>query len=212
MDIKQLKTSFDSFIDTKVVPLKTGPKAGICAAALLVPAALFYFLFFSPKSDEIGQLENNVKQLQTQLAEVKAQAGKLAEQKQIMADLEEKFKEAALLIPDKKEIPSLLASVSSQGSSAGLDILAFVPSAEVPKDFYAEIPVSLSLSGTYHNVGYFLDTVSKLPRIVNVNKVTMTTPKLTDGEMVVETKIDLVTYKFIEPGDAAKAPPKNAKK
>ncbi|MDA8419461.1 MAG: type 4a pilus biogenesis protein PilO, partial [Desulfobacteraceae bacterium] len=93
-----------------------------------------------------------------------------------------------------------------------LDILAFVPAAEVPKDFYAEIPVSLSLSGTYHNVGYFLDTVSKLPRIVNVNKVTMTTPKLTDGEMVVETKIDLVTYKFIEPGDAAKAPPQNAKK
>lgn len=208
MDTKALKASANAFIDSKVVPLNNNYKAAICAAILLLPCLLFYFLYFSPKGKEIAQLEANVTALQNELNEVKAKAAKLDEQKALMAKLEEQFKEASLLIPDQKEIPSLLDSVSGQGSSAGLDILSFAPGAEAAKDFYAEIPVSLSVSGTYHNVGYFLDTVSKLPRIVNVNKVTIGAPKLTDGEMLIDARLDLVTYKFLP---ASNAPPSQNK-
>ena len=119
-----------------------------------------------------------------------------------MAETEAKFKEAATVIPDTKEIPSLLTSISNQGSGAGLDLPSFVPGAERAKDFYAEIPISLAVTGTYHNVGYFLDAVSKLPRIVNVDKVNLSGAKMTDGEMLLTAKLDLVTYKFIEPSDA----------
>ncbi|MDP2107267.1 MAG: type 4a pilus biogenesis protein PilO, partial [Desulfobulbaceae bacterium] len=185
-------------------PLSVNHKVAIALAALIVPAALFYFLYFSPKRQEIIALEASVTQLQQQIAEVKVKAAKLDEQKALMADIEKKFKEAALVIPDTKEIPSLLSSISGEGSRAGLDILSFVPGAEAVKGFYAEIPVALSVNGTYHNVGYFLDTVSKLPRIVNVSKVLLGSPKLTDGEMLVDAKLDLVTYKFIEPVEAAK--------
>lgn len=205
MDTKNFKATVDTFLDTKVVTLKTNHKAAIGVAALAIPVALFYFLFFSPKSQEISTLETSVAKQRTELADIKVKAAKLDEQKAVMAAVEEKFKEAALVIPDTKEIPSLLSSISSQGSGAGLDILSFVPGTGTDKEFYSEIPVSLSVIGTYHNVGYFLDTVSKLPRIVNVAKVSMGSPKLTDGEMLIEAKLDLLTYKFIEPADATKA-------
>ena len=203
MDTTNIKEAFDSFLDTKVSTLATNIKVAIAAAVLVVPVALFYFLYYSPKSVEIVGLENGVAQLQQELITIKAKAAKLDEQKALMAEVEQKFKEASLVMPDTKEIPSLLSSISSQGSGAGLDIMSFVPAAEVAKQFYAEIPVALSVIGTYHNVGYFLDMVSKLPRIVNVNKVTLGSPKLADGEMLINARIDLVTYKFIEPTDAA---------
>lgn len=203
MDTKNIQASFDSFLDTKVSTLPGNQKLAISAAVLIVPIALFYFLYLSPKGQEITGLEGSVATLQKELADIKATAAKLDEQKAVMAEIEAKFKEAALVIPDTKEIPSLLSSISNQGSGAGLDITSFVPAAEVAREFYAEIPVSLSVTGTYHNVGYFLDTVSKLPRIVNVSKISLGTPKLTEGEMLIDAKLDLVTYKFIEPTDAA---------
>jgi len=202
MDTKDIKVAFDSFLDSKVVSLQTNIKLAIAAATLILPVALFYFLYFSPNSQEISGLEQNVVKLQKDLADIKAKAAKLDEQKALMADIEAKFKEAALVIPDTKEIPSLLSNISSQGSGAGLDMPSFAPGAEKAKDFYAEIPLSLAVIGTYHNLGYFLDAVSKLSRIVNVAKVSLGGPKLTDGELLINAKLDLVTYKFIEPKDA----------
>lgn len=210
MDTKNFKAAFDTFLDTKVTTLNSNHKAAIAVAALIIPVALFYFLYFSPKGEEISTLEASVAKQRTELADIKAKAAKLDEQKALMAAVEEKFQEASLVIPDTKEIPSLLSSISTQGSGAGLDIISFVPGNGVDQGFYSEIPVSLSVTGTYHNVGYFLDTVSKLPRIVNVAKVSMGSPKLTDGEMLIDAKLDLLTYKFIEPADATTA--KAAKK
>ena len=199
MDTKNIQSGFDLFINNKVSTLAGKHKIAIAAAVIVVPVALFYFLYFSSKSTEIAALEDGVIQLQQELATIKVKAAKLDEQKAMVAAVEAKFKEASLVIPDTKEIPSLLTNISTQGSGAGLDILSFVPGSELAKEFYAEIPVALAVTGTYHNVGYFLDTVSKLPRIVNVSKVTLAAPKLTDGEMLIDAKLDLVTYKFIEP-------------
>lgn len=211
MDTKNLKATFDSFLDTKVSRLTSAYKAMIGAAVLILPVALFYFLYFSPKSEIISGLNSSVAQLRAELEEIKAKAAKLDEQKALMAAVEAKFKELAQVIPETKEIPSLLSSISSQGSGAGLDIISFVPGVGADRGFYAEIPVSISVTGTYHNVGYFLDTVSKLPRIVNVAKVSLGAPKLTEGEMLIDAKLDLLTYTFIEkPSDAPNA--KDAKK
>jgi len=202
MDTKDIRATFDSFLDSKVVSLQSNIKLAIAAATLIVPIALFYFLYYSPKNQEISGLEQNVAKMQKDLNDVKIKAAKLDEQKALMADIETKFKEAALVIPDTKEIPSLLSSISSQGSNAGLDIPSFAPGLETARDFYAEIPITISVIGTYQNIGYFLDAVSKLPRIVNVAKVNLGSPKLTDGELLINAKLDLVTYKFIEPKDA----------
>ncbi|HFQ81409.1 MAG TPA: pilus assembly protein PilP [Desulfobacterales bacterium] len=199
MDRKQLQANLDNFIDTKVATLDNNRKLLIAAAVLLLPVVAFYFLYYSPKADDIGRLESSLRQLQNELTVIKAKASHLDEQKALQKAIEIKFKEASRVIPDTKEIPSLLTNISSLGTGAGLDILSFKPGGESPHDFYAEIPVSISVTGTYHNIGHFLDTVSKLPRIVNVNEIKLSSPTMQGGEMVLKSSINLVTYKFIEP-------------
>jgi len=200
MDSKQFQANLDNFMNTKVATLDNNRKLLIAAAVLLLPVVAFYFLYYSPKADDISRLESTFNQLQNELTVIKAKASHLDEQKALQKEIEIKFKEASRVIPDTKEIPSLLTNISSLGTGAGLDILSFKPAGEKPRDFYAEIPVSIiSVTGTYHNIGHFLDTVSKLPRIVNVNQIRLSSPAMQGGEMILKSSINLVTYKFIEP-------------
>jgi type IV pilus assembly protein PilO len=90
----------------------------------------------------------------------------------------------------------LLRSISDHGKSAGLDFLSFKPGAEIPRDFYAEIPVDISTKGPYHNMGFFLDQVSKLERLVTVNNIKMGSPKKEGSEMLLNSTCRLVTYRF----------------
>ena len=204
MDTKKIKAAFNTFLDTKVATLNRNHKIGICAAVVAVPVVAFYFLFFTGKTEEIKGLEGNIAQLNQELQVVRVKAAKLDEQKALMKELELKFKAASIVIPDTKEIPSLLTNISSEGTGAGLDIISFVPGGESPQEFYATIPVSLSVKGTYHNVGHFLDTVSKLPRIVNVNNIGLGAPQVLDSEVLLSVALKLETYKFIEPSTEKK--------
>ena len=204
METKKLQASLNSFLENKVATLNKNHKIAICLATIIVPVVAFYFLSYSPKDVEMQGLAKTVKTLQEELATVKIQAAKLD---QYLADMEEakrKFQEASLVIPDNKEIPSLLTNISGQASSAGLDIVSFVPNAEMAKGFYAEIPVSIKVNGTYHNVGFFLDSVSKLPRIVNVSSLTLGGAKEVEGEQLLGANIQLLTYKFLEPKEDGK--------
>lgn len=201
MDLKALNTGFNTFLDTKVARLNQNHKLAIWIAALLAPVALFYFLFYSPKSEEIGKLEKAKSALIQEIDVAKEKAKAKGEQEALLAETMKKFKAASELLPDQKEIPSLLNNISGQGTNSGLDVLSFKPMAEVRKDFYAEIPVELTVTGPYHNVGVFLDKISKLPRLVAVSELNMGTPKLSEGEMLLNTKLNLITYRFLETSD-----------
>ena len=100
------------------------------------------------------------------------------------------------MLPKEKEIPSLLTNISALGRGSGLDFLTFKPLADVPKDFYSEIPVDIKVRGPYHNMGIFLDKVSKLDRIVTVSNINMGGPKEVSGEMLLNSSCRLVTYRF----------------
>ncbi|NOX25283.1 MAG: type 4a pilus biogenesis protein PilO [Deltaproteobacteria bacterium] len=210
IDTSSIKVALDAFLENKAVKLNTNHKLMICAAVVLLPITVFYLLSYSPKSDQVAALRGNIASLRGQIATAKIAAKKFAGQKAVMAEIEKKFKKASRVIPNNKEIPSLLTSISSKGTAAGLDILSFKPGAERPHDFYAEIPVALSVKGSYDNIGHFLDTVSKLPRIVNLADMNLTSPTVRDGEVVLRASLNLVTYKFIEPSKGAKK--KRAKK
>jgi type IV pilus assembly protein PilO len=112
-----------------------------------------------------------------------------------MKAAEEQFEIAKMALPEKEEIPSLLASISQSGKDSGLEFLLFQPKPEVKKDFFAEIPVAISVSGGYHNVAMFFDKVANLSRIVNINNIALKPQK--NGEELV-TNCTAVTYKFVE--------------
>ena len=201
MDVKAIKNAFNNFLETKVAHLNPNHKIAIWVAALLVPVLLFYFLFYSPKGEEIAKLVKAKENLLQELNVAKEKAKAMGEQQALLAETEKKFKAASELLPDQKEIPTLLTNISGQGTNSGLDVLSFKPMTESRKEFYAEIPVELTVIGPYHNVGVFLDKISKLPRIVAVSELIMDSPKMMEGEMLLNAKLNLITYRFLETND-----------
>ncbi|XOF35286.1 MAG: type 4a pilus biogenesis protein PilO [Candidatus Electrothrix sp. YB6] len=203
-------SKFDTFIEEKYIPLDDKIKLAIAAVILIVLIVAFYFSFFSPKMKKIEELERKENDLQVEVNKAEKAAKNITKIKAELAETEEKFKKIRKVLPEEKEIPDLLSSISDRGTSAGLDFDTFKPGNETPKDFYAEIPISIQIRGPYHNVGYFLDQVSKLERIVTVDNIKMSSPKEEEGEMLLSSSCNMLTYRFT--GEQAASPDKKEKK
>lgn len=194
--MKKANSKFATFIDEKYIPLSKNIKIVICLALIILPIALFYFLFFQPNSQKVTGLEKQKAQLVRDIQNLKEKERNKPILLKQVAEIEDEFEEATLLLPKSKEIPKLLTDISALGRNAGLDFLTFIPRAEVPKDFYDEIPVDINIRGPYHSVGFFFDQVSKLDRIVSVSNVRMASPEKVQGEMLLNSNCQLVTYRF----------------
>ncbi|MHB8788522.1 MAG: type IV pilus inner membrane component PilO [Desulfobulbaceae bacterium] len=188
--------NFGAFIDTKYIPLDNKIKLVIALVLIVAPIVLFYFFMYSPNVKRIQGLTTKQANLIAEIDKAKKAASELEKVKASIAETESLFKETALLLPQDKEIPALLRNISDLGKGAGLDFLSFRPGAEVPKDFYAEIPVDIQINGPYHNMGYFLDQVSKLERIVTVDNIQMGGGKKEGAEMLLNSTCRLKTYRF----------------
>jgi type IV pilus assembly protein PilO len=206
-----IRKGFDAFVDTKVSRLNPQHKLLICVGAWALPVIACTFLVFMPKNEEINKLNTKKAGIEAEIKKVEKIARELDKHRAEMQAVEEQFKAASLLLPEQQEIPNLLTNISGQGTNSGLEFLSFQPKSEVPKEFYAEIPVDIAVSGPYHSVGVFLDKISKLPRIVSVANLSMGSPSQVGKEMFLNSTFNLVTYRFIEP-PPAKADAKAKKK
>lgn len=164
-----------------------------CGTILILFGAFIYFLYL-PKVEDIKKTEDQIVQLKQKLNQVKIRARKLEALEQEHAMVDVQFKEALRLLPDSKEIPSLLTTLSRLGADASLDIRHVRLQQDRPKDFYMEIPVSLEVSGPYHNVAVFFDKVGRMERIVNILNVSMRPTQASSTTLV--TTCDAVTYRF----------------
>ncbi len=188
--------AFATFIDEKYIPLDKKLKITIAVVLFLLPVVLFYFVLFQPQVKESNRLAKEKASIIKKLQAAKIKAANEGKLKEELAAMEQLFEETATLLPKEKEIPSLLTNISALGRGSGLDFLTFKPIAEIPKDFYSEIPIEIKVRGPYHNMGSFLDQVSKLDRIVTVANINMGGPKKDAGEMLLESSFRLVTYQF----------------
>jgi type IV pilus assembly protein PilO len=167
----------------------------LCLGVFVLLVGPFLYFSFLPKLSQIDTLQKESSTLEKKLttAQKKASQFKLYQEKLENAKLE--FKIVTKKLPEKKEIPSLLANISQSARDAGLEILLFQPLAEQDKDFYAEIPVSITVNGNYQNVALFFDKVARLSRIVNIDNIRMSAAKGNDN---LTTSCTAITYRFIE--------------
>ena len=178
----------------RVETIKMPVRIAILAGTLLVLAGLFAYLLYLPKNNEIASLENDVANLERQLMLAKKRAENLEkfEAQEVRVNVE--FNEALRLLPNEREIPSLLRSITQMGSDSNLQFNLFSPRKEVPKDFYIEIPVAIEVGGSFHEVAMFFDKVGRMERIVNILDVSMKPV----GELSTKlaTVCTAVTYRF----------------
>ncbi len=174
--------------------LGKGQRSGICAGAFFLLIGVFVYFSFLPKFTEIDQLKKDIEDLERKLMLSKRKALQLSKYRKMMAEAEAEFKIAKKALPEKKEIPSLLTGITDSGKDAGLEFLLFKPNPEEEKGFYAEIPVSIKVTGNYHNIALFFDKVARLFRIVNITDIRLNLIKDTNN---LNGSCIAVTYRFV---------------
>ncbi len=209
--MKKSNTAIATFIDLRYLPLELKYKVAIAVFLLLLPVVLFFFVSYQPNYQKITTLSDQQAKIEEKLKEIRTILQNRPKLQQEFDTTRAAFEDASKLLPKDKEIPKLLADISALGRTAGLDFLTFKPQADVPKDFYAEIPIDIDLIGPYHNVGFFFDQVSKLDRIVSVLNVKMGTPKKEGNETLLNSNCKLITYRFTNV-ELPKSNPKNTTK
>ncbi|MDR3569214.1 MAG: type 4a pilus biogenesis protein PilO [Syntrophobacteraceae bacterium] len=191
-----MKNMFAEFQE-KISSLTVAQKVLLFAVTLLVMGGAFYFLQFQSQLDTLSSLDGQIASQQRELATLKASAARVRVLKTQIAQSSEELKRLLMLLPDQKEIPGLLESVSRLGAYVGLENILFQPEPEVRHEFYATIPVRLDLVGTFDNLGVFLDSVSKLDRILKVQslKLERQSPAQTS---LLQVTCEIVTYRFLK--------------
>jgi type IV pilus assembly protein PilO len=157
-----------------------------------------YFLFW-PRSAAIAEKEQQVAQLTVERTRKTAMVANLERTREEVARLDGDLKQAIAQLPDTKEIPDLLSTVSSLAREAGLEIIQFKQRPEQYQEFYAAVPVDILVRGSFHQVASFFDQVGRMARIVNVTDVSMKSPQRPQGDIVpLDTSCAAVTYRFLD--------------
>ena len=141
----------------------------------------------------------------------KAMAINLPAYKEQMEEMEQTFGSLLRQLPNTTEVPDLLVDITQAGLGRGLEFTLFRPEKELPKDFYAELPISVEVRGTYHELAQFVSDVAALPRIVTFGDIAITSAGK-DNKLTMSAKAK--TYRYMEEGGVkkqAKAGPRTRK-
>lgn len=182
--------------------------------SLSIISFLFWQYSYSPLAEQRNELNDKVEKLQASVLKEQRLVENLPKVREAVKDLEGKLTVALKELPNKAEIPGLLSSISSLAKEAGLDLSLFKLRPENFRDFYAEVPVSIEVEGTFHQVATFFDEVSRLPRIVNISEISVKDPLVKQGEARARTKTACVatTFRYLEESERIKKEDQTAEK
>lgn len=181
-----------------IVTLPKLQKAGILCGAVVVIIVLYWFLLYRGHSEKLGVQQGILTKKQQELNEQMVILADLPKFRKETEEMKNKRQKGLEQLPNEKDIDKLLEDISSLAVESGLEILLFKPQKEVRKNFYAEIPVELKLSGGYHDLALFYDKIASLPRIVNVSELLIEKAQEVDGRNILQASCTAKTYKFIE--------------
>jgi len=189
---------------------------------LLFAVIVFFgwYLYVSDQQDELQSLANKEEQLKQEFSTKQAKSVNLEALQQQLDEMQDMLRQLLRQLPSKTEMPELLVDISQTALSAGLQSDLFQPGPEVPKDFYAEKPITLRMTGTYHQFGTFISGVASLPRVVilTLHDVSLT-PKepatkggapSAGGQLVLQGTVK--TYRYLEDDESTEAKAGDTKK
>jgi len=192
--------------------LPMAQKIGILVFLVAGVTAANYFLVVQPEYEQVQRQEGTLHTLEDELTQKQAIANNLAQFKHEKEILERRLQQALTELPNEANIAELISSLSEIGQKAGLTINDITPQAEQKQSFYASIPIVMAVTGTYHEIGVFLDALSKLPRIVNVTNIKMGTPKMQGDKLTVAASYVATTFRFVPEAPTATAAKPGEKK
>jgi type IV pilus assembly protein PilO len=169
-----------------------------------------WYFFVGDQQDSLKTLAGKEDQLKQEFSTKQAKSVNLEALQQQLDEMQDMLRQLLRQLPSKTEMPELLIDISQTAQSAGLETELFQPGAETPKDFYAERPITLRMTGTYHQFGTFISGVASLPRVVilTLHDVSLT-PKApgkdgpANGQLVLQGTVK--TYRYLDDEESSAA-------
>lgn len=140
------------------------------AGIVLLGATLGYF-FLLPRWNTLTSLKEDIGREKVKLAQIDKTKAQMARFKQELEEIDLAYIRLKNMLPEGKEMPLLLKTISDLGQEQGLEFLLFKPEKEIPGEFVAEDPITVTLRGSYHQIGVFFDRLRRLPRIIDIKQL-----------------------------------------
>ena len=181
----------------QIAKLSKGARAGILAGIAALIGAGYYFGFYQAEHERLDGLRAQELELQRKLSEVRSIAANIGAFEAEITQLEGQLAVALRQLPNEKQLEVLLADISNLGKTAGVEIKSFKRENEQVHDFYAEVPISVQIEGSYHEIAKFFDSVSRLPRIVNMGALQMKVGSASSAETRLVVSGTATTFRFV---------------
>ncbi len=181
--------------------------AGFVGALVLV--AVPWWFMVSPAQERVAKLDDKLKQIQSDMAQQRAVLAQLQTLKRQLAELEQRLAGLTQKLPSERDMPPLYRTLSDAAFQTGLAVTLFQPREPRVRDYYAEIPITMSAEGGYHDLALFFDRLAGLPRVVTVGDWKLT--GLGRAKVPMRADLTLATYQY-RPVGSPPAPKSGAKK
>ncbi|MBT3047118.1 MAG: type 4a pilus biogenesis protein PilO [gamma proteobacterium symbiont of Ctena orbiculata] len=169
----------------------------VILAAIIVLVAGYYLVV----EDDINSLEGVQKkeqELRADYSKKQKKASNLEAYRKQLEEMNQSFGTMLRQLPDKTEVAELLVDVSQTGLASGLEFELFKPQEEVPREFYAELPIQVKVTGQYHEFGHFISGLAALPRIVTIHDVKISRVSKEDANADLLMEATAKTYRYLD--------------
>ncbi len=183
---------------------------GAIVGLALAGTGVFAYVYASPMEQSLAARRFELQTLRGEIERGLATARRLPEFRAELADLQVQLDGRRRELPEERDVADLLRSVQATATQSNLTILGFTPRAVTTRELHAEWPIGLQLAGTYHDLGVFLDRISKFPRIINVNNITIVANADSTAASTITVQCVATTFVLLEAQEAPVAPAEGA--
>jgi len=169
----------------------------ICIVFAVVLGFGIYWTIVEDRAPQLKRAQDEEQTLRVAFENKQRKAANYDEYRKQLDQMEQSFGTMLRQLPGETEIPSLIVDISQTGLAAGLQEKLFQPQSEIPKDFYAEKPILIHLSGSYHDIANFVSGIAALPRIVTLHNINVR-PETTDSFDNLSIEVTAKTYRYLE--------------
>lgn len=184
--------------DNALTKLSTTGQLGVAAFVAILIGGLFYWQYWGPAVEEENTKTAQLDRLRQEIRQLEVTASKLQDFQREVALLEAKLETLKRILPPEKETPDLMRKVQSLAAQSNLVIRTFTPAATVNKEFYQEWPINMAVDGSYHNLGYFFDRVSRLSRLVNVGNLKINSTANQTASKTISANCVATTFVYLD--------------
>ena len=156
-----------------------------------------YWTIIQDKAPQLSRAQEDEQNLRVTFENKQRKAANYDAYKRQLSQIEQSFGTMLRQLPGETEIPSLIVDISQTGLAAGLQEKLFQPQLEIPKDFYAEKPIKIRLSGGYHEMANFVSGIASLPRIVTLHDISIV-PEAQDSFDRLSLEVTAKTYRYLD--------------